>query len=225
MRWFFEKKGHLISDIDFRLSRDELIRRCRILIVDDEKPEIINDLKASHFSIDYVPDIDTTNIDLIESPLYDLIILDFGNVGKSFGQDEGLSLLRHIKRLNPSIFVLAYTSKSLGTEHADFYRLANGVLAKDAGIAESTSKIEDGLRLALSPENLWNALIQIAGIPPRSKEDLAWQNLFVKGLRKKSSLEKLKKSVSEVSTNGTKKIAFVVLEKLVELGIKAYIGG
>jgi CheY-like chemotaxis protein len=225
MGWLFGKKEQSISEIDFKISRDELIRRCRILVVDDEQPEIINDLKASHFSIDYVPDIDTTNIDLIESPLYDLIILDFGNVGKSFGQDEGLSLLRHIKRLNPSIFVLAYTSKSLGTEHADFYRLANGVLAKDAGISESTSKIEEGLRIALSPENLWNGLIQIAGISPGGKEDLEWQNLFVKGLKDKKSLDQLKKRLTELSTNGTKKVAFVVLEKLVELGIMAYIGG
>ncbi len=224
MVWPFKQKIHSISELDFKISRDEIIRRCRILVVDDEHPELINDLKSSHFSIDYVPDINTSNIDLIESPLYDLIILDFGNVGKSFGQDEGLSLLRHIKRLNPSIFVLAYTSKSLGTEHADFYRLANGVLAKDAGIADSTAKIEDGLRIALSPENLWDGLVQIAGLTPGSKEDLEWQNLFVKGLRNKKCLEQLKNNLTEISTNGTKKVAFVVLEKLVELGIKAYIG-
>jgi len=184
-----------------------------------------NDLKALHFSIEYVPDITKDNVDKIESTLYDLIILDFGNVGKMFGQDEGLSLLKHIKRLNPSVFVLAYTSKFLGTEHADFYRLANGVLAKDAGISDSTAKIEEGLQSAMSPENLWSGLIAVTGVTPGGKEDIEWQDLLIKGLRNKPDLDKLKSHITKLAGTGAKKIAPVLLEKLIEFGIKAYIGG
>lgn len=116
---FFEKK-HTLSEISYTIPREELIRRSRILVIDDERPDLIDDLKISHFAVDYVEDITNTNRDLIETAIYDLIILDYGNVGSCFGQDEGLSLLKHIKRINPSVYVLAYTSKSLNTNQADF---------------------------------------------------------------------------------------------------------
>ena len=103
-------------------------------------------------------------------------MLDFGNVGKSFGADEGLSLLRHIKRVNPAIVVLSYTSRALSTVHADFYRHTDGVLAKDAGIAESLEKIEEGLKKAHSIDNVWLGLITLAGINPGSEEDKRYQD-------------------------------------------------
>jgi CheY-like chemotaxis protein len=100
-----------LSEYNPKLSRQELIRRARLLIIDDEKPQLIDDLKKDGFSVDY--DAAGNDTAKIEKNLYDLIILDFGEVGKNFGKDHGLSLLKHIKRVNPAAFVLAYTSKSL----------------------------------------------------------------------------------------------------------------
>src|SRR5687768_14438088 len=127
--WPFSRKLR-IETLNAALPREDLIRRSRILVIDDERPEIIDDLQRAHFSVDYVPDITKDELDRIEQPLYDLVLLDFGNVGSSFGADQGLSLLRHIKRVNPAVIVLAYTSKAITSDQADFYRLANGVLAK-----------------------------------------------------------------------------------------------
>jgi DNA-binding response OmpR family regulator len=137
---FWTRRKH-IDELRSPMPREELIRRSRVLFVDDERPTLIDDLKAAHFSAEHVADIDNNNLDLIDRKLYDLILLDFGNVGKAFGRDEGLALLRHIKRVNPATVVLAYTAKALAADHSDFYRLADGVLAKDAGIADSLEKV------------------------------------------------------------------------------------
>src|SRR4051812_4790904 len=119
-------KKHQIDELDIPpLSREDLLRRSRILVIDDERPDLIDDLKKRHFFVDHLPDITKENLDEIERPFYDLIILDFGNVGTSIGDDHGLSILRHIKRINPTAMVLAYTSKALGTEHAEFFRMAD----------------------------------------------------------------------------------------------------
>ncbi len=128
---------------------------------------------------------------------YDLILLDYGNVGKSFGSDEGLSLLKYIKRINPSVVVIAYTSKALCADQSDFFRLSNGVLNKDAGISESLEIIEDGLNEALSTHNLWRGLITVTGVKPGSPQDMQWQDLFMKGLEKKDKLQELKKIISK----------------------------
>jgi DNA-binding response OmpR family regulator len=130
MMHFFRKRK--LNELKQNMTRDELVRRSRILVIDDERPAIIDDLKSARFSVDHVPDVSSHNLELVDHPLYDLILLDFGQVGKTFGDDQGLSLLRHIKRVNPAIVVLTYTSKALETRHADFYRLADGTLAKDA---------------------------------------------------------------------------------------------
>jgi hypothetical protein len=42
-----------LSDYNPKLSRQELIRRSRILVIDDEKPKLIDDLGVDGFSVDY----------------------------------------------------------------------------------------------------------------------------------------------------------------------------
>lgn len=215
-----------IQEAEKPLSREDLLRRGRILVVDDERPDLIDDLLRARFAVTYAPDITNENLSAIESTTYDLIILDFGNVGREFGPNEGLDLLKHIKRVNPSVVVLAYTSKSLGTEHADFFRMADGVLSKDAGITESQEKIEEALRKALSVQNIWSGLLNSVNVVPGSAKDLEWQNLYVRGLSKPGKLRELQtRIVGTAQSEGAKKIALAVLGKLAEAGVKAAVGG
>jgi DNA-binding response OmpR family regulator len=220
---FFEKKR--IENLNLKMPRDELVRRSRILIIDDERPELMDDLKAAHFSVDHVADIGPDKIDLIERSVYDLILLDFGDVGAAFGQDQGLSLLRHIKRVNPAIVVLSYTSKALETRHADFYRQTDGVLAKDAGIQESLEKIEDALHKAHCIENVWTGLLSLCDVRRGSPEDLEWQDLFVRGRTSERKLRSLQtKIMSVINSDGTKTVALALLTKATELAVVASLG-
>jgi len=220
---FFKKKN--IECLNVKMPRDELVRRSRILIIDDERPDIIEDLQAAHFSVDYVTDITSNDFDKIDKLLYDLILLDFGNVGLTFGQDQGLSLLKHIKRVNPAIVVFSYTSKALKTKHADFYRLADGTLAKDAGIQESLEKIEDGLRKAHSIENIWMGLLSVCDVKPGSSEDIKWQDLLVKGHSSKRKINTLTDQIKAMLTSEpSKTVALSLLGKATELAVMAYIG-
>jgi CheY-like chemotaxis protein len=222
MMHFFRKRK--LSELKQNMTRDELVRRSRILVIDDERPAIIDDLKSARFSVDHVPDVSSQNLELVDHPLYDLILLDFGQVGKTFGDDQGLSLLRHIKRVNPAIVVLTYTSKALETRHADFYRLADGTLAKDAGIQESLEKIEDALRKAHSLDNVWSGLLSLCAVEHGSKKDVELQDLYIRGLASPRQLEKLKKSATDLVSEGGKTVALTLVAKLVELGVQSYFG-
>src|ERR1039457_2425323 len=190
-----------LSDYNPHLSRQELIRRSRILGIDEEKPKLIDDLRADGFSVDY--DLTGDDTTKIEKSLYDLIILDFGKVGEKYGKDEGLSLLKHIKRENPAPFILAYTSRSLPPAQAEFYRLTNGTLIKDAGIQESFSKIEDSLRQALNIERVWAAVLQLAIKNPEDKKEI--EDLLLKCLKRKkfdTLKDKLSSHVGESIKDG-----------------------
>jgi CheY-like chemotaxis protein len=159
-----------ISDFNPELSRNELIKRSRILVIDDERPQIIDDLIRDGFSVEHDKTGESTM--KIEQNLYDLILLDYQGVGSRFGKDQGLSLLKHIKRVNPAPFILAYTSKPVSPEQSDFYRLTDGTLFKDAGIQESLYKIEESLRKALSIDRLWLAIMEVATRDGANRKEL-----------------------------------------------------
>lgn len=213
-----------IGDVEVNIERNDLIRRSRILFIDDEEPELINDLKKSNFSVDHEIDITPENAHLLEPQKYDLILLDFGDVGSKFGNEEGLSLLRHIKRVNPIVVIISYTSKAIPAKHADFYKLADGTLSKDAGIADSMEKIEDGLKKAHSIERIWIAFLKIMCITQGSDRDLKLQNEYVRALKSDKKRTLLMKKITGISCSDTSnEIAQWILSKLIEIGVKGII--
>jgi len=220
---FARKKS--LSGIKGSIPRDELRRRSRILVIDDERPELVDELTAAGLAVDYRSDVDATTLGVLDQTLYDLLILDFGNVGTKLGHEQGLTVLRHVKRVNPSMVVLAYTSKAIGSEFADFFRLADGILAKDAGIADSLERIEQGLQKAHSIENVWRGLLALGGVQPGTSQDAEWQDMAVRAIEKPKKLSGFKQRVLEnLKEESAKRVATVLIEKLVELGVKAAMG-
>lgn len=209
------------------MPREELVRRSRILIVDDERPDLIDDLQRSHFAVDYAADIGADDLSKkLDARLYDLVLLDFGQVGTGIGKEQGLSILRHLKRVNPAVVVLTYTSKALPTEHADFYRLADGTLSKDAGIADSMRRIEEALQQAHSVDNLWKGVLALAGVLPGSATDKEWQNLLVRGMKDPNKLAQFKQRLDNtVGGELAQRIVVGLVEKIVEHGAKNIIVG
>lgn len=211
-----------ITTFEGRLPREELLRLGRTLVVDDERPELVDDLQKLGFVVEHVADLTAENLHLVEGGRYDLILLDFGNVGRTVGKDEGLSLLQHIKRTNPSVVVYAYTSKALRSLHADFYRLADGVLAKDASITESAEKVEEGLAKSRDLHKLWRSMLTVGNVNPTSATDLHLQDLFVRGLSDRAKLEKFRETALALFGAGAKKLGGVLIAKLVELLLHAH---
>jgi DNA-binding response OmpR family regulator len=209
-----------LTELNHVLPREELVRRSRLLVIDDERPDIIDDLGSAGFSVDYRPDISRLTLNELELRRYDLVLLDFAGVGTSIGKEQGLSVLRYIKRVNPAIVVLAYTSKALMADHADFYRRADGVLSKDAGIGQSMESIEMALRKAHSVENQWQSLLTLCGIEPGSKHDLEWQDLLVRGTSSETALQTLRTAIGKILTSpSTYQIAVRLVEQLVRVGV------
>jgi DNA-binding NarL/FixJ family response regulator len=175
------KGGPELSSFDKPLSRETIITRGRILLIDDVVPPILSHLRKQGFTINH--DRTGKNTVEIERHRYDVVILDFGGVGKSYGPDEGLSLLRHIRRVSPATFILAFTSLSLYSKQAEFYTLSDGILSKDAGIQEAYEKLENALRESMLIERHWNAILQLTGIDPKTEHAGKLKAELVKTLR------------------------------------------
>ena len=124
----FWKKPSLAS-FDHSLTRERLIQSGRIVVIDDETPLLIDEMKKEGFAVDH----DTAGQDLhnLESQIYDVAIIDYHGVGQRLGTMQGLDLLKHIRRVSPRTRLVAYTSRSLSATESDFFRLSHEVLPKD----------------------------------------------------------------------------------------------
>jgi DNA-binding response OmpR family regulator len=206
--WPFKNKA--LSDFDHEHTRDELIRRGRILVIDDEDPEIVAELKKKRFAVDH----DKNGDDLagIESHHYDVVLLDYSDVGKKYG-GTGLGILHHIKRVSPMTFVIAYTSRALVAKVSDFYRLADDVLEKDTGLDESLACIENGLSRSLKKERLFSGIMEIAGLKNNQATVEELRETLLKALAKRNK-ELFVKRLSAFVKWGTSKGIDVALGKL-----------
>lgn len=146
-----------LSSFDNSLTRESLIQGGRIVVIDDETPLLIEEMRREGFAVDH----DTTGQDLhkLESQIYDVAIIDYHGVGQKLGTMQGLDLLKYIRRVSPRTRLIAYTSRSLSASESDFFRLSHAVLPKDLGLGDSLALIETELKKAFSKEHLFEALI------------------------------------------------------------------
>jgi CheY-like chemotaxis protein len=201
------------------LPRPEVIRRSRIAILDDETPEVLGDLKNHGLSIDYFNSTDDPNFSRLSEAFYDLLLLDYAGIGARFGQDEGLDVLRYLKRVNPSLRVLAFTARTFDASKADFFRLCDGVVKKDAGIRESLEQIEFNLGQIMTPAYQFSALTQTLGLTEEQQAEL--EEIVSKAVKKPMLQSKAVAAAKRLGKAGSEKLLEALVTKIVELGVAA----
>lgn len=163
------KRKRDFDDIN-HISRDDLIKKSRILIIDDDGTIMLKDfLQQQGFSVDH----DKLGNDLgkYTSGLYDLIILDYHGVGNELGGRHGLDLMRFLNKNLVSTRVLAYTSRSLSAAESDFFKMAHAVLQKDLGLADSMEIIEDQLRTTFDKNYIFENIAKELGIKDEAQKN------------------------------------------------------
>jgi CheY-like chemotaxis protein len=213
----FSRRRPKISELEGFIPRDRLKREGRILFVDDERPDIVEDLEKQGFNVRYMEDIRQEDLHNLESNKYDVLILDYFNVGNDLGDRHGLGILAFVKRVNPRIHVLAYTSKLLGTDDANFFRNSDGVLKKDLGIADTMEQVEDALSEALSVRKAWQSLLHNFGVTPNSEEDHELQVAAVKAQNNPKRRSELMDKLASKKNIDAAKDALDLLDRVIKL--------
>jgi CheY-like chemotaxis protein len=179
-RWFGTRS---LDSFDTAMTRERLIQAARIVIIDDETPLIIEELKSAGFAVDH--DKSGSDLKRIDAQIYDVAIVDYHGVGQKLGGAQGLELVRYIRRVSPRTRVIAYTSRSLSATESEFFRKSHTVLPKDLGLGDSLALIEGEIRKSFSKEHLLEALLaklEVTG--PEQREEA--HNALVKALTKNS---------------------------------------
>lgn len=206
--WF--KKKPSLESFDQTLTRERLIQSGRIIVVDDETPLLIGELKDEGFAVDH--DLEGKDLHNIESQIYDLAILDYHGVGQRLGASQGLDLLKHIRRVSPRTRLIAYTSRSLNAAESEFFRLSHAVLPKDLGLGDSLALIEGELRKAFSKEYLFEALISKLQISsPIEKQRI--QDVLIKALSRGDEAG-FKEKITNIVGSVAEKAVEIIISKL-----------
>lgn len=213
----------ILESLNKNISREKLKRSTRILVIDDDPIDLVKDLQQEGFIIEQ--DQKGDDISKIERGYFDLVILDFKGVGKKYGNHEGLDLLKTIKRVNPAVYVLTYTTQTLpSTQSSEFYTLSDGNLNKEAGVGESVALIEASLRKSVRIERLWSAILKLLDVSPETPEARDLEKKFLKSVRD-NRIEKAKHIFDSEGEGSLKDdLLSMLIEKAFDIAIGKWVG-
>jgi len=148
---------------------------------------------------------------------YDLLLLDYGGIGARFGPDQGLDVLRYLKPVNPSLYILAFTARTFDASKADFFRLCDGVVKKDTGIRETLEQIEIHLAEVLTPAFQMQALGKALGLTSDQQEKL--EKVVSEAASRTESREEAISAAKRLAKAGSEKVLERLVTKAIELGV------
>jgi CheY-like chemotaxis protein len=164
-------KRHYEAEIPLK----EIISRVRILVIDDQEFPYVKLFKRDGYSVDKWRDV--TRLVEIEQGDYDLILLDLQGVGSAISvSEQGLGVLRHIKKVRPTQLVIAYSNAEFPLQYQPFFDLADGVLQKSADYVDFKRKVNDLLQSHFSAGFHIRQIeheFSLAGLPPGRGATLA----------------------------------------------------
>lgn len=147
-------------------SRDEILRRSRVLVIDDTGFTYKSLFKRDGYQVDSWRDV----IDLpkLESGYYDVILLDIHGVGAKQSADQGLGILRHLKATAPTQLVIAYSDADWSLKYKPFFDEADAVLPKAADYVDFKRTVDELLAKRNSLEFYVDRAVRL--LPTTSEE-------------------------------------------------------
>jgi hypothetical protein len=138
---------------------DELKKRTRIIVIDDEDSFPVNLFQAEGYSIDKWDKV--SDYGRLESGFYDIIVLDIKGVATHISSDDGLGVLESLKRKNPAQIIIAYSQHSFDLSKSKFWELADEKIAKPSDFLKIKSIIDNLITTQFKPDRYIDTLHNI----------------------------------------------------------------
>lgn len=122
--------GSKISKLQFNLNHQDIRRKLKIIVIDDDDIFPVSGFKEFGYSIDRWEKLDEIKHKRLIDGEFDIIILDIYGVAKDIARNDGLDILQDIKTKNPSQVVVAYSGHSFDFSKNKFWELADEKLTK-----------------------------------------------------------------------------------------------
>ena len=127
-----------------KLSLEEIKKRSRIVVIDDDAFTYKILFKRDGYTIDKWNDV--TDLTKLETGYYDIILLDIQGVGRDLSKEQGLGILKHLRQVAPTQIIIAYSNADFSLQYHEFFKLADATLAKNADYVDFKRSVDDLLQ-------------------------------------------------------------------------------
>jgi CheY-like chemotaxis protein len=192
MSFFPWSRQRTVREVAKPLSSDARKRLTRIVVIDDEPDSVpVEDLRTNGYSVEYWEILNAARLARLERGEFDIVILDIqGIVPPGFSDTgDGLGVLRRLKRANPSQIVVACSGQSYRIDAMDFYRSADGTLAKPISAIRAMETLDELIQSRIGAGQYWDGvanMLREAGVDDAKIRKL--ENRVAKAAEHSSSL-------------------------------------
>ena len=141
--FFWRNSEEPLKKIMSLVDLDDLKKRVRIVVIDDEEGFPIKLFKSEGYAIDKWDKVTDVSYGKLEQGFYDIIVLDIQGVAKDLSIDDGLGVLESIKKRNPAQIIIAYSQHSYDLNKNKFWEMADETIAKPSDFLKIKGTIDD----------------------------------------------------------------------------------
>jgi CheY-like chemotaxis protein len=132
------------------VTLEEARKKARLLVIDDHAVPFLKLFTENGYHMERWNKVE--NLSQLTDGHFDLILLDMHGVGlRESPQQQGLGILRHIKRSNPTQLVVAYSAQTWNPSDSEFFSLADAALDKTDEFVEFKEVVDTLLMKRYSP--------------------------------------------------------------------------
>lgn len=147
-----------LKSIKVKDEFDELKKRTRIVVIDDEDSFPVKLFENEGYSIDKWDTV--KDYGKLENGFYDIIILDIKGVAEHISEEDGLGVLIDLKKNNPAQIIISYSQHSYDLSKVQFFQLADENIAKPSDFLKIKSILDNLISTQFKPERYISALNQ-----------------------------------------------------------------
>ena len=165
---------------------DELKKRTRIIVIDDEDGFPVNLFQAEGYSIDKWNSV--KDYGKLENGFWDIIVLDIKGVAQHISEEDGLGVLISLKKKNPAQIIISYSQHSYDLNKIQFFQLADENIAKPSDFLKIKSILDNLISTQFKPDRYISAL----------------NNVLLKNRIKEKDIRKVNNEIAKSITNKSK---------------------
>lgn len=157
--WFVSKPKRL-ADVVPKPNLATIRKRVKIIVIDDDKNAFpVKALQTEGYMVEYWKEVQS--LDKLENGEFDIIVLDIGGVAQHLSEEDGLGVLKQIKRRNPAQVVVALSGQTFDIGKSAFFKQADDVLTKPVDVIRCRQVIDDLMVSKCSIIGQWEAVYEM----------------------------------------------------------------
>lgn len=159
--FFWREKNVELKKLKPSYDFEELKKRIRIVVIDDEQSFPLKLFQAEGYAIEHWDKVVTVSYGKLESGFYDIIILDIKGVATEISKEDGLGVLENIKKKNPAQIIIAFSQHSYDLDKTKFFLQADEYIAKPSDFLNIKNSIDNLITTKFNPTRYIDSLHQL----------------------------------------------------------------